>query len=96
VNIKRPSIPHAAERLPPFIVLDFTKDEVAALNDADENIGEASHSKPGDIKALKSKFKSKVPELAIKFIMLLKTFANLIFASFFVWLIFAPIFTNYN
>ena len=81
-NIKRPSILHAAEGLSPFIVVDFTEDEVAALNDADENIGQASHVTPGDIKALKSKFKPKVPDTSEKFIVLLKTFANLIFALF--------------
>jgi hypothetical protein len=81
-NIKRPSILHAAEGLSPFMVLDFSEDEVAALNDADENIGQASHVTPGDIKALKSKFKPKVPDTSEKFIVLLKTFANLIFSLF--------------
>jgi hypothetical protein len=64
------------------MILDFTKDKVAALNNANKNIGEASHVTPGDIKALKSKFKPKVPGTAEKIVILLKTFANLIYALF--------------
>jgi hypothetical protein len=71
-NIKCPSILHAAEGLSPFMVLDFTEDEVAAKNDADKNIRQASHVTPRDIKALKSEFKPKVPDTLEKFIVLLK------------------------
>jgi hypothetical protein len=81
-NIKRPSILHAAEGLSPFLVYDFTEDEVAALNDLDENIGQASYVTPDDIKALKTKFKPIVPDTAEKFMLMLKTFANLLFALF--------------
>lgn len=81
-NIKRPSILHAAEGLSPFLVYDFTEDEVAALNDLDANIGEASYVTPDDIKALKTKFKPVVPDTSEKFMLMLKTFANLLFALF--------------
>jgi hypothetical protein len=81
-NIKRPSILHAAEGLSPFLVYDFTEDEVAALNDLDENIGQASYVTPDDIKALKTKFRPIVPESSEKFMLMLKTFANLLFALF--------------
>jgi hypothetical protein len=65
-NIKRPSILHAAEGLSPFLVYDFTEDEVAALNDLDENIGQASYVTPDDIKALKTTWKvGALPKILI-------------------------------
>jgi hypothetical protein len=80
-NIKRPSFLHAAEGLTVFMVLDFTADEVAGLNDLHETITTASYVTPSDIQALKKRIQPKVPT-GERFQKLLKTYANFIFAIF--------------
>jgi hypothetical protein len=80
-NIKRPSFLHAAEGLTIFMVLDFTADEVAVLNDLHETINTASYVTPSDIQALKKRIQPKVPK-GEKFQKLIKTYANFVFAIF--------------
>jgi hypothetical protein len=80
-NVKRPSFLHAAEGLTVFMVLDFTADEVAVLNDLHETINTASYVTPSDITALKKRIQPKVPK-GEKFQKLIKTYANFVFAIF--------------
>ena len=81
-NIKRPSLIHAADGLSPFLVLDLDEDEVAKINDDSEALLQASSITMDDIRKLKVKFKPKVPESSTDFMLLLKRFANLLFALF--------------
>jgi hypothetical protein len=80
-NIKRPSFLHAAESLTIFMVLDFSADEVAVLNDLHETINTASYVTPSDIQVLKKHIQPKVPK-GDKFQKLIKTYANFVFAIF--------------
>jgi hypothetical protein len=81
-NINRPSLLHAADGLSPFLVLDLDEDEVAQINDDSDVLMQASNITMADIRRLKTKFKPKVPESAEDFMLLLKRFANLLFALF--------------
>jgi hypothetical protein len=81
-NIKRPSLLNASEGLSPFIVLDLDEDEVARINDTEDALTRASTVTMQDIANLKKKLTPKVPTTADEFMLLLKRFANLIFALF--------------
>ena len=81
-NIKRPSLLNASEGLSPFIVLDLDEDEVARLNDTDDALTRASTVTMQDIANLKKKLSPKIPQTADEFMLLLKRFANLLFALF--------------
>ena len=81
-NIRRPSILHANDGLSPFIVLDLNEDEVAHINEEEDALQAASLITLQDIKNLKHKVKPKVPETAEDFVLLLKRYANLLFALF--------------
>ena len=81
-NIKRPSLLNASEGLSPFIVLDLDEDEVAKINDTEDALTRASAVTMQDIANLKKKLTPKIPPTADKFMLLLKRFANLLFALF--------------
>ena len=81
-NTRRPSILNATEGLSPFIVSDLDEDEVAKLNFDADAITTASHTTVEDILKLRNKAKVKIPETAEKFMLLLRTYANLLFALF--------------
>lgn len=81
-NIKRPSLIHAADGLSPFLVIDLDEDEVANINDESEALAQASNITVADIQKLKKKFVPKVPASAEDFMLLLKRFANLLYALF--------------
>ena len=81
-NIKRPSLLNASEGLSPFIVLDLDEDEVARINDTEDALTRASTVTMQDIANLKKKLTPKIPATADEFMLLLKRFANLLFALF--------------
>ena len=81
-NIRRPSIVSALEGLSPFIVLELDEDEVADINEANDDLDKATHVTLQDIKNLKKKLKVQVPSSADDFILLLKRYGNLLFALF--------------
>ena len=81
-NISRPSLLYANEGLSPFICLDLNEDEVAEINKDEEALQMATNISLADAKAHKSKFTAKVPQEGLEFLMLLKRFANLLFALF--------------
>ena len=81
-NVNRPSYVNANEGLSPFILLDLSEDEVAVINDEDDAFGTASHITVAQIKAIKTRSKATVPATQEKFMLLLKRYANLLFALF--------------
>jgi hypothetical protein len=81
-NINRPSLVNATEGLSPFALFDLNEDEVANMNDEDNALAAASHVTVEQIKAIKKKSEATVPERAEKFILLLKIFANFLYALF--------------
>ena len=81
-NIRRPSLLNAMEGLSPFIVVDLDEDQVADINEADEAASKATHVTLQDIKNMKKKMKASVPDSADQFMLLLKRYANLLFAIF--------------
>lgn len=81
-NIKRPSLLNANEGLSPFTVLDLDEDEVARINDTEDALTRASTVTMQDIANLKKKLTPKIPQTSDEFMLLLKRFANLLFALF--------------
>ena len=81
-NIKRPSLLNASEGLSPFVVLDLDEDEVAKINDTEDALTRASTVTMQDIASLKKKLTPKIPATAEDFMLLLKRYANLLFALF--------------
>ena len=81
-NIKRPSLLHAADGISPFLVLDLDEDEVATINEDAEAMQAASYITFEDIKSFKKKIQAKVPATSEEFTLLLKRYANLLFALF--------------
>ena len=82
-NTRRSSIIKATEGLvSPFIVSDLDKDEVAKLKYDTDAITATSDTTVEDILKLCSKAKAKVLETAKKFMLLLRTHADLLFALF--------------
>ena len=81
-NIRRPSLLNATEGLSPFIVLDLDEDEVARLNDTEDALTRASAVTMQDISSLRQRLKPKIPATAEEFMLLLKRYANLLFALF--------------
>jgi hypothetical protein len=81
-NVKRPSLLNATEGLSPFIVLDLDEDEVARINYAEDAIEQASSVTLEDITSFRKKVQPKVPTTADEFMLLLKRYANLLFAIF--------------
>ncbi len=81
-NIKRPSLLHATDGLSPFICQDLDEDAVAMINEDETALTSASHVTFQDLKSYKKYFKAVVPTDAADFMLLLKRFANLLFATF--------------
>ena len=81
-NIRRPSLLNATEGLSPFIVLDLDEDEVARINDTEDALTRASAVTMQDISNLRQRLKPKIPATADEFMLLLKRYANLLFALF--------------
>ena len=81
-NVTSPSFLRAMEGLSPFLMLDLSEDEVAAINDEADLIQRASMVSVQDLRALKRKMKINIPDTAEGFIILLKKFTNLVFVLF--------------
>jgi len=80
-NSKRPLFGNAMKGLSPFVMLDLSEDEVSDLMAIDAALQLASTTTGADYKP-KSSFYAKVPEFAEDFIVMIKRFANLLFALF--------------
>lgn len=81
-NVNRPSFVNSTEGLSPFLLLDLTEDEVATMNDENDALVEASHVTVAQLKSVKTRTKATVPNTPEKFMLLLKKYANLLFALF--------------
>jgi hypothetical protein len=81
-NVECPSYSNATDGLSPFILLDLNEDEVADLNADDEAVALASSVTPNELKALKLRQKAIVPSSSEKFLLLLMSYANLLYALF--------------
>jgi hypothetical protein len=81
-NVKRPFLLNVTEGLSPFIVLDLDEDEFAHINYAEDAIEQASSVTLADIASFRKKVQPKVPTTADEFMLLLKRYANLLFALF--------------
>ena len=80
-TMKRPLYGNAMKGLSPFAMLDLTEDEVADLMAADAALQAASTTTVADYKTKSTNF-AKVPSSAEDFLVMLKRFANLLFALF--------------
>ena len=81
-NISRPSLVNAMEGLSPFAMQDMDEDAVAHFNDENALLDSASLVSVADIRALRKKVKLSVPTEAEEFMLILKRFANLLYALF--------------
>ena len=61
-NVTRPSLLHTMEGLLPFLMLDLSEDEVAAINDENDLIQRASMVNVQDLRALKRKMKINITD----------------------------------
>jgi hypothetical protein len=81
-NIDCPSLVNAGNGLSPFIVVDKTEDEVAEENYDDDAINNASTVTPAELLAQHRQSRATVPETSDKFLLMLKRYANLLYALF--------------
>ena len=81
-NINRPSLLHAMDGLSPFTMLDLNEDQVALLNDEQDLLNTASLVSISDLRLQRNKIKISVPTEADDFMVMLKRYANLLFAVF--------------
>ena len=81
-NVTRPSLINALEGLSPFAMMDMDEDAVATFNDEAALLDAASLVSVGDLRALRQRMTAVVPVEAEDFLLLLKRFANLLFALF--------------
>ena len=70
------------EGLSPFLMLDLSEDEVAAINDEADLLRDASLVSLKDLRQYRQKMKVCIPATADNFLLLLKRYANLLFALF--------------
>ena len=81
-NIRRPSLINAVDGLSPFLLTDLHEDEVAQINDEEDTFDKATFISVDAVLKHKKKLKPKVPETAEGFLLLLKRYANLLYAIF--------------
>ena len=81
-NINRPSMLHAMEGLTPFAMRDLNEDEVARLNDEQDLLNSASLVSVADLRGQRNKDKISIPTEAADFMLMLKRYANFLFAAF--------------
>jgi len=75
-DVSRSSLINAVDGLSPFLMIDFSEDEIAELNDLDYSMLTASHVTPTYIQKLKAKLK------ADEVVLLLKRYRNIVYALF--------------
>jgi hypothetical protein len=68
--------------LSPFLCLELDEDAVAQINEDEDTLQRASHVTFQDLKNFKKKITPAVPEQAADYMLLLKRYANLLFALF--------------
>ena len=81
-NVTRPSLLHAMEGLSPFTMLDLNADEVALLNSEEDLILSASVVSVSDLQVQRGKLKICIPSKPNEFMLMLKRYANLVYAFF--------------
>lgn len=81
-NVTRPSLLHAMDGLSPFTMLDLNEDEVAMLNSEEDLITSASLVSVADLRLQRKKSKVCVPQDASDFMLMMKRYANMIYAIF--------------
>ena len=81
-DCRNPSIVNAMDGLSPFLMKDFDNDEVAKLNSEAAALQEASHTTVEDVNKIRQKMKASVPAASDEFMLVLKRYANLLFAIF--------------
>ena len=81
-NITRPSLLHAMDGLTPFAMLDLNEDQVAMLNEEQDLLNSASLVSVVDLRGQRSKIKISIPVEPEEFMLMLKRYANLLFALF--------------
>jgi hypothetical protein len=77
-----PDILNALSGLSPFLAQPLTKSQIAAINEADGDIANSNYTLPEHHKKLRSKQKVECPADGTKLVLLLKRFANLVYAIF--------------
>ena len=81
-NMNRPSLLHAMDGLSPFTMLDLSEDEVAMLNNEDDLITSAYLVSVDDLRKQRKKLKVCIPAEVDEFMLMLKRYANLVYAIF--------------
>ena len=79
---KRAAYVNATKGLSPFAMMDLTEEDVALMREDFEDMAAATTLTAADYKAARSKIKAVVPESAEDFLLMLRRFANLLFALF--------------
>ena len=77
-----PAYVNAAKGLSPFAMIDLTLDDIAIMTNDDQDLSSASQISPADIRAARTKTRATVPTSGDDLMLMLKRYANLIFALF--------------
>ena len=77
-----PALENALTGVSPFLAQPLSKFQIAAINAADDDLTNATHTLPTDHHKLRTKQKVDCPNDGLRLILLLKRFANLIYATF--------------
>jgi hypothetical protein len=81
-NVRFPSLINALEGLSPFLCVAMEEDFVAEINATEDALTQASYVSVQDIQRAKKALKISIPSDEGDFLLLLKSFANLLFALF--------------
>ena len=79
---KRAAYVNATKGISPFAMMDLTEEDVAIMREDFEDMAAATTLTAADYKAARSKLKAVVPDTAEDFLLMLRRFANLLFALF--------------
>ena len=81
-NIIHPSLMHVVDGLSLFTMIDLNEDQVALLNDEQDLLNTALLVSISDLRGQRNKIKISIPAEAYKFMLMLKRYANLLYAVF--------------
>ncbi len=76
------SFENAAKGLSPFGMIDFTLEDIAVMGSDAQDLAGATHVTASDLKAARKKIKAQVPKDGTELLLMLKRYANFIFAIF--------------
>lgn len=79
---KRAALAHAAKGLSPFAMVDLTEDDVAYMQQEDDDLKYATTVSASELKAARKNLAAKVPEDAEGLMQMIKRFANMLYALF--------------